>query len=208
MYSALPGKDSTSSEACCDRKPPVLIDEVDKIGRGINGDPASALLEMLDPEQNNSFLDHLYVYFISFFILALNGFFSPKAWMFPFKLTSHGYCSMSSIVNGGSLTYLKKLANNLGTIPAPLLDRMEMLGVSGYVSEEKAVIASRYLGPQAKDASGLAKSDVQLEPTALDILIKYYWRKWNLKKHIEKVCVCVDANADYSIVFFRDRCCS
>ena len=69
---------------------------------------------------------------------------------------------------------------------------MEVLEVSGYVSEEKAVIASRYLGPQAKDASGLAEADVQLEPSAVDILIKYYCRESgvrNLKKHIEKVCV-------------------
>ena len=78
---------------------------------------------------------------------------------------------------------------------------MEVLEVSGYVSEEKAVIASRYLRPQVKDASGLAEADVQLEPAAVDILIKYYCRESgvrNLKKHIEKVCLClcVDANVD------------
>ena len=110
----------------------------------------------------------------------------------------------SSFIDGDSLTYLMKIANNLDTIPAPLLDRMEVLEVSGYVSEEKAVIASRYLGPQAKEASGLAEADVQLEPTAVDILIKYYCRESgvrNLKKHIEKVCVCVDSNTDCSIFF-------
>ena len=114
-----------------------------------------------------------------------------------FLLTSHGCCSSAQVchhsLTGDSLTYLKKLANNLDTIPAPLLDRMEVLEVSGYVSEEKAVIASRYLGPQAKEASGLAESDVQLEPSAVDVLIKYYCRESgvrNLKKHIEKVCVC------------------
>ena len=78
---------------------------------------------------------------------------------------------------------------------------MEVLEVSGYVSEEKAVIASRYLGPQAKDASGLAEADVQLEPAAVDILIKYYCRESgvrNLKKHIEKVCPvsCLSLYAD------------
>ena len=80
----------------------------------------------------------------------------------------------------------------MNTIPPTLLDRMEVLEVSGYDSEEKAVIASRYLGPRAKDASGLAEADAQLEPTAVDILIKYYCRGSgvrNLKKHIEKVCV-------------------
>ena len=69
---------------------------------------------------------------------------------------------------------------------------MEVLEVSGYVSEEKSVIASRYLGPQAKEASGLAEADVELEPTAVDVLIKYYCRESgvrNLKKHIEKVCM-------------------
>ena len=98
-----------------------------------------------------------------------------------FPLTSHGYCS-SAQARPHSFTdevflvlnLKKKPANNLDTIPAPLLDRMEVLEVSGYVSEEKAVIASRYLGPQAKDASGLAEADVQLEPAAVDILIKYY----------------------------------
>lgn len=81
-------------------------------------------------------------------------------------------------------------ANNLDTIPAPLLDRMEVLEVSGYVSEEKAMIAQRYLGPQAKDASGLKEADVELERDAVDVLIKYYCRESgvrNLKKHIEKV---------------------
>lgn len=81
-------------------------------------------------------------------------------------------------------------ANNLSTIPAPLLDRMEVLEVSGYVSEEKAVIADKYLGPQAKEASGLKEADVMLTEEAVDVLIKYYCRESgvrNLKKHIEKV---------------------
>ena len=67
---------------------------------------------------------------------------------------------------------------------------MEIMEVSGYVSEEKSVIAERYLGPQAKDASGLKEADVLLEPSAVDVLIKYYCRESgvrNLKKHIEKV---------------------
>ena len=86
--------------------------------------------------------------------------------------------------------HLASLANMLDTIPAPLLDRMEVLEVSGYVSEEKAQIASRYLGPQAKEASGLKDTDVELDPAAIDMLIKYYCRESgvrNLKKHIDKV---------------------
>ena len=81
-------------------------------------------------------------------------------------------------------------ANNLDTIPAPLLDRMEVLEVSGYMSEEKSVIADKYLGPQAREASGLMNADVVLESTAVDVLIKYYCRQSgvrNFKKHIDKV---------------------
>ena len=82
-------------------------------------------------------------------------------------------------------------ANNLDTIPAPLLDRTEVLEVNGNVSEEKSVIAEKYLGPQAREASGLKDADVVLEGAAVDVLIKYYCRESrvrNLKKHINKVC--------------------
>jgi Lon-like ATP-dependent protease len=81
-------------------------------------------------------------------------------------------------------------ANTLDTIPAPLLDRMEVLEVSGYVSEEKTVIADKYLAPQAKAASGLKDADVTISSEAIDLLIKYYCRESgvrNLKKHIDKV---------------------
>ncbi|PFH46198.1 hypothetical protein AMATHDRAFT_43739 [Amanita thiersii Skay4041] len=152
---ALPGKIIQALKRVGTENPLVLIDEVDKIGRGINGDPASALLEMLDPEQNSSFLDHY----------------------------------MDVPVDLSRVLFVCT-ANNLDTIPAPLLDRMEVLEVSGYVSEEKAVIASKYLGPQAKEASGLKEADVSLEPEAVDVLIKYYCRESgvrNLKKHIDKI---------------------
>ncbi|KAJ7253539.1 ATP-dependent protease La [Mycena rebaudengoi] len=152
---ALPGKIIQALKRVGTENPLVLIDEVDKIGRGINGDPASALLEMLDPEQNNSFLDHY----------------------------------MDVPVDLSRVLFVCT-ANNLDTIPAPLLDRMEVLEVSGYVSEEKAEIASKYLGPQAKEASGLKDADVLLDTTAVDVLIKYYCRESgvrNLKKHIEKI---------------------
>ncbi|KAG5727728.1 hypothetical protein E4T56_gene20736 [Termitomyces sp. T112] len=152
---ALPGKIIQALKRVGTENPLVLIDEVDKIGRGINGDPASALLEMLDPEQNNSFLDHY----------------------------------MDVPVDLSRVLFVCT-ANNLETIPAPLLDRMEVLEVSGYVSEEKAVIAERYLAPQAREASGLGAANVVLDREAVDILIKYYCRESgvrNLKKHIEKI---------------------
>jgi Lon-like ATP-dependent protease len=152
---ALPGKIIQALKRVGTENPLVLIDEVDKIGRGINGDPASALLEMLDPEQNNGFLDHY----------------------------------MDVPVDLSRVLFVCT-ANNLDTIPAPLLDRMEVLEVSGYVSEEKAVIAEKYLGPQAREASGLKDADILLDPTAVEVLIKYYCRESgvrNLKKHIDKI---------------------
>ncbi|KAJ7098178.1 ATP-dependent protease La, partial [Mycena belliarum] len=152
---ALPGKIIQALKRVGTENPLVLIDEVDKIGRGINGDPSSALLEMLDPEQNNAFLDHY----------------------------------MDVPVDLSRVLFVCT-ANNLDTIPAPLLDRMEVIEVSGYVSEEKAQIASRFLAPQAKEAAGLQAADVELEADAVDVLIKYYCRESgvrNLKKHIEKI---------------------
>ncbi|KAH0825777.1 hypothetical protein J3R83DRAFT_8870 [Lanmaoa asiatica] len=152
---ALPGKIIQALKRVGTENPLVLIDEVDKIGRGINGDPASALLEMLDPEQNNGFLDHY----------------------------------MDVPVDLSRVLFVCT-ANTLDTIPAPLLDRMEVLEVSGYVSEEKCVIAEQYLGPQAKEASGLKDADVLLDPSTVDVLIKYYCRESgvrNLKKHIDKI---------------------
>ncbi len=83
-----------------------------------------------------------------------------------------------------------RTANVLDTIPAPLLDRMEVLEVSGYVSDEKLAIADRYLSPQAKEASGLKDTDIKIEPEAIEALIRYYCRESgvrNLKKHIDKV---------------------
>ncbi|KAJ3493699.1 hypothetical protein NLJ89_g10959 [Agrocybe chaxingu] len=112
-----------------------LIDEVDKIDRGHN-DPAN-VLEMLNPDQNNSFLDHY----------------------------------MDVPVDLSCILFVCT-ANNLDTTPAPLLDRMEVLKVFRYVSEEKAMIASRYLGLQAKEASGLGAADVELDRETVDVLIR------------------------------------
>jgi ATP-dependent Lon protease len=90
---------------------------------------------------------------------------------------------------------------------------MEVLEVSGYVSEEKAVIAERYLAPQAKDASGLGAADVVLERDAVDVLIKYYCRESgvrNLKKHIDKVGVILQLSTaeslSWSVVDLSEGC--
>ncbi|KAA6414746.1 MAG: ATP-dependent protease La [Lasallia pustulata] len=152
---ALPGRIIQALKKCQTENPLILIDEVDKIGRGHQGDPSSALLELLDPEQNNSFLDHY----------------------------------MDVPVDLSKVLFVCT-ANMTDTIPRPLLDRMEMIELSGYVADEKMAIAERYLAPAAKELSGLKNVDVALQKNAIEELIKSYCRESgvrNLKKQIEKV---------------------
>ncbi|KAF2805924.1 ATP-dependent protease La [Mytilinidion resinicola] len=152
---ALPGRIIQALKKVQTENPLILIDEVDKIGKGHNGDPSSALLELLDPEQNNSFLDHY----------------------------------MDVPVDLSKVLFVCT-ANMTDTIPRPLLDRMELIELSGYVADEKMAIADRYLAPAAKQLSGLESVDVQLENSAIVELINKYCRESgvrNLKKQIEKV---------------------
>ncbi|PNS16335.1 Lon protease, mitochondrial [Sphaceloma murrayae] len=152
---ALPGRIIQALKKCQTENPLILIDEVDKIGRGHQGDPSSALLELLDPEQNNSFLDHY----------------------------------MDVPVDLSKVLFVCT-ANMTDTIPRPLLDRMEMIELSGYVADEKMAIAERYLAPAAKELSGLKDANVNLEKEAIAELINKYCRESgvrNLKKQIEKV---------------------
>lgn len=152
---ALPGRIIQALKKCQTENPLVLIDEVDKIGRGHQGDPSSALLELLDPEQNNSFLDHY----------------------------------MDVPVDLSKVLFVCT-ANITDTIPRPLLDRMEIIELSGYVADEKMAIADRYLAPAAKELTGLKDVDVALKQDAIEELIKSYCRESgvrNLKKQIEKV---------------------
>jgi Lon-like ATP-dependent protease len=152
---ALPGRVIQALKKCKTENPLILIDEIDKIGRGYQGDPSSALLELLDPEQNSSFLDHY----------------------------------MDVPVDLSRVLFVCT-ANMTDTIPRPLLDRMEVIRLSGYVSDEKMAIAERYLAPQAQELAGLKQVDVQLSKTAIEELIKSYCREAgvrNLKKQIEKV---------------------
>jgi len=152
---ALPGRVIQALKKCKTENPLILIDEIDKIGRGYQGDPSSALLELLDPEQNSSFLDHY----------------------------------MDVPVDLSKVLFVCT-ANLTDTIPRPLLDRMEVIRLSGYVSDEKMAIAERYLAPQAQDLAGLKGADVQLTEEAIAELIKSYCRESgvrNLKKQIEKV---------------------
>lgn len=152
---ALPGRVIQALKKCQTENPLILIDEVDKIGRGHQGDPSSALLELLDPEQNSSFLDHY----------------------------------MDVPVDLSKVLFVCT-ANITDTIPRPLLDRMEIIELSGYVADEKMAIAEKYLAPSAKELTGLKDVDVQLRNEAIEELIKSYCRESgvrNLKKQIEKV---------------------
>ncbi|GKT85279.1 lon protease [Colletotrichum tofieldiae] len=152
---ALPGRIIQALKKCQTENPLILIDEIDKIGRGYQGDPSSALLELLDPEQNSSFLDHY----------------------------------MDVPVDLSKVLFVCT-ANMTDTIPRPLLDRMELIQLSGYVADEKKAIADKYLAPAAREAAGLANADVKLSEEAIEELIKSYARESgvrNLKKQIEKV---------------------
>lgn len=152
---AMPGKVIQSLKKVQTENPLILIDEIDKVGRGYNGDPSSALLELLDPEQNSSFLDHY---------LDL-----------PVDL---------------SKVLFVCTANQTDTIPGPLLDRMEVIQLSGYIADEKKAIAKQYLAPTAKESAGLKNANVDITDEAIEKLIKEYCREAgvrNLKKQIDKV---------------------
>ncbi|SCU83532.1 LAME_0C05512g1_1 [Lachancea meyersii CBS 8951] len=153
---ALPGRVIQALKKCETQNPLILIDEIDKIGHGgVHGDPSAALLELLDPEQNNSFLDN--------------------------------YLDIPMDL---SKVLFVCTANTLDTIPRPLLDRMEVIELTGYVAEEKIKIAEQYLSPSAKRDAGLANAKVDLSEEAVVALMKLYCRESgvrNLKKHIEKV---------------------
>ncbi|CCH58665.1 hypothetical protein TBLA_0A08760 [Henningerozyma blattae CBS 6284] len=153
---ALPGRIIQAMKKCQTQNPLILIDEIDKIGHaGIHGDPSAALLEVLDPEQNNSFLDN--------------------------------YLDIPMDL---SKVLFVCTANTLDTIPRPLLDRMEVIELTGYVAEEKVKIVQQYLSPNSKKSAGLEKSNVNITEDAIISLLKHYCRESgvrNLKKHIDKI---------------------
>lgn len=152
---AMPGKMVQCLKNVGTSNPLVLIDEIDKLGRGHAGDPASALLELLDPEQNANFLDHY---------LDV-----------PIDLSKVLFVCTANVVE---------------MIPNPLLDRMEVVAIAGYITDEKMHIARDYLEKTTREACGIKPEQVEVTDTALLALIENYCREAgvrNLQKHIEKI---------------------
>jgi len=152
---ALPGKFIQAIKVCKSANPIIMLDEVDKIGASYQGDPASALLEVLDPEQNREFLDHyLDVRFDLSNVLFI--------------------CT----------------ANVLDTIPRPLLDRMEIIKLAGYIQQEKMAIARRHLIPKQLAAHGLKPGQLTFSNAALREIIDGYAREpgvRSLENHLKKI---------------------
>ncbi len=136
---AIPGRVIRALRDAKTRNPVIVLDEIDKVGNDWRGDPAAALLEVLDPEQNHSFTDHY---------LEV-----------PFDLSQVVFITTS---------------NQLGTIPAALLDRMETITMPGYIEDEKAAIARQYLLKKQQTANGIGDVAMTLEDEALRSLIRYY----------------------------------
>ncbi len=153
---AMPGKFIQALKSTRYSNPVIMLDEIDKIGNSFQGDPASALLEVLDPEQNLAFVDHY---------LDV-----------PFDLSKVVFITT---------------ANQLDTIPAALLDRMEVLRLPGYITREKMKIATKYLVPKQRKAHGLTASDFTVTEAAIRNIINGYAREAgvrNLENQIKKIC--------------------
>ena len=139
---ALPGKFVQALKDVEVENPVIMLDEIDKIGSSFQGDPASALLEALDPEQNSEFLDH--------------------------------YLDMRIDL---SKALFVCTANQLDTIPAPLLDRMDVIRLSGYIAEEKLAIAKQHLWPKLLKRNKLLKKQLNITDAALKYIIESYARE-------------------------------
>lgn len=152
---SMPGKILQKLSKVEVKNPLFLLDEIDKMGMDNRGDPASALLEVLDPEQNNSFNDHY---------LEVD-----------YDLSDVMFICTSNSMN----------------IPAPLLDRMEVIRIPGYTEDEKVNIAQRYLKPKAMKNNGLKETELIITEAAIRDLVRYYTREAgvrNLEREVAKLC--------------------
>jgi ATP-dependent Lon protease len=152
---AMPGKVLPSLSKVGTRNPLFLLDEIDKLGTDFRGDPSSALLEVLDPEQNHKFGDH-YV-------------------EVDYDLSDVMFVATSNSMN----------------IPPALLDRMEVIRLSGYTEDEKVNIAQTYLLPKQMKANGVKDSELQVEESAVRDIVRYYTREAgvrSLERELSKVC--------------------
>jgi ATP-dependent Lon protease len=152
---SLPGKILQNLSKVKSRNPMFMLDEIDKMAQDFRGDPASALLEVLDPEQNHTFNDHY---------LEVD-----------FDLSEVMFVATANTMN----------------IPAPLLDRMEVIRIAGYTEEEKINIALRYLIPKQIKNNGLKEHEIEISESAVRGIIRYYTREAgvrNLERDIAKIC--------------------
>ena len=150
---AMPGRIIKSISKAGSNNPVFILDEIDKIAQMTHqGDPASALLEVLDPEQNKAFHDN-------------------------FLEVDYDLSKVMFIAT----------ANNLASIPSPLLDRMELIEVSGYITEEKIEIARRHLIPKEMENVGLKKTDVKLNKAAIEFIIENYTRESGVRELSKKI---------------------
>ncbi|KAB8030007.1 endopeptidase La [Fluviispira multicolorata] len=153
---AMPGKILNAIKKAGSGNPVILLDEIDKMSSDFRGDPSSAMLEVLDPEQNHAFNDH--------------------------------YLDLDYDL---SQALFIATANNLSGVPKPLLDRMEIIFLSGYTEQEKINIGQQHLIQKSIKANGLDKSELKFDNSALEELVRYYTREAgvrNLEREISSVC--------------------